>query len=152
MTAHFMDQIREARLAPMRPPEKPGDGLWQEIAAYAAAKDETDGLRRALVRVFRERASDHTRQRKLLDGADCLAGQLDLFDAPADDEPPDRLTATEIGGVIEEARKHRGTCPECGEKDRPLCEDVTGTIGRRLCIACWSWATDSELRRLEPSE
>jgi hypothetical protein len=145
MTVHFMDQ------APMKPPEKPGDGLWPEITAYAAAKDETDGLRRALVRVFRERASDHTQQRKLLDGMDCLAGQLDLFDAPPDDEP-ERLAAAEIEDVIEEARKHRGTCPECGEKDRPLCEDVTGTIGRRLCIACWSWATDSELRRLEPTE
>jgi hypothetical protein len=124
MTTHFMDEIRAARLAEHQPPHKPWHGQEPE----------------------------HTQQRKLLDGMDCLTGQLDLFDAPADDEPPERLTAAEIEGVIDEAREHRGTCPECGEKDRPLCEDVTGMIGRRLCIACWSWATDNGLRRLEPTQ
>jgi hypothetical protein len=61
MTTHFMDEIREQRLAQARPPHKP----------------------------WRGEEPERTQQRRLLDGMDCLPGQLDLFDAPAEDEPPE---------------------------------------------------------------
>jgi hypothetical protein len=52
MTTHFMDEIRAARLAEYQPPHKP----------------------------WRGQEPERTQQRKLLDGMDCLPGQLDLFE------------------------------------------------------------------------
>ncbi|MGA2068316.1 MAG: hypothetical protein ABSG86_25310 [Thermoguttaceae bacterium] len=57
---HFMDEIRRMRLAAAEPPRKPWKGQEPE----------------------------HTQQRKLLEGMDCLAGQLDLFDEQRPEPQP----------------------------------------------------------------
>jgi hypothetical protein len=62
MTTHFMDKIREERLAQARPPQKPWKGKEPE----------------------------RTHQRKLLDGLECLRGQLDL---PFNDAGPCLIVA-----------------------------------------------------------
>ena len=60
MAAHFMDEIQEQRRAEYRSPHKP----------------------------WRGQEPEHTQQRKLLDGMDCLAGQLDLFDEQRPEPQP----------------------------------------------------------------